>query len=1070
MTLLRILIGSILIAAVATITLPAASHADGSTTLKAVYFSTSGADANDGLSPAAPKRSLKLIANLLAPDTEILLKRGDTWAVSGLTIDLKGRQGSAQARLHIGAYGDPHAPRPVIAFPAGERGSLFLLAGTRHLVVEDLDLRGGADWRAARVEAGSQIVFDRVTVSRPTPTPSVGPCESGPGITYYFSTLGSDANTGLDCDHPKRNINLIADSIPGGVRTPLLRPGVTALLKRGDVWYASDSGVGNIDLKFEGVDNAGPIGAQGPMKIGAYGTGPQPVVADMYAYPASQWSPGCPLGQNCSGLTVYRHKQQNFADQYNQVWGLYVDGVPFTRVGGAGDGPGRLLLPGAANSWCMAQEPDSLGQLGWFIYLRSSASFSNVETIQHLDDTSWGGYLLAAYPANGYGTSNLTVSDIEFRGGNGAYPIAFFAPTTNLLLQNLKVTEFKGGCIAIGVNSSGTPDQNINPQVINCTIDKGWTDAMNREHVYWTNGIDTNPSSSSGPNSHEFGTSPDSTTFNQPGGDGIALTSINGLVVRGCVITNMGHSGIGTYVDPTYVAQGVKNSLIELNEISAGTSSYCRAFAVVGLDNQVYDNTIRRNYFHDLTTGSHLGGLRVRIYSNVFNRMHKSTANVFGGNEQPANDPNWLNRFPLSALKDCLIANNVFAGAAVDLTFLVGGVQELGAPFESANQPNKIINNLFLGYRGSPDWVESGGVNPNAIYSMTEYGAFKYYLTLANNGFWPADTSLGSTVLRVNGLNNNGNDSLFTVATLPTFFPTWVTNAYLDPLLVTHSITLPAAAVRLNGPSPYATGALSIVAPDDSPGPLLPSSRASEAVDYDGIPFDAAYPSLGAFQAPIATNVLNTEYKGPRRPYINARPGLSTYVDGVSWVPGDTVRTAGQHVLSAIQSPTGGAVEWPFTIEVPTITARKTNGTVIADQGYSNTDVTVTATAYVINSVGPDGRDASRNATTIAWPSNSVFTLEGTYVTSAHGAGSVTTRFTIDKTRPVVTGVVDEGYYTTARTISFNEGVGNLDGATVTSPFTVGPSDPGFHVLTVTDLAGNVTGLSFTVFRNRTTP
>src|SRR5437867_1668796 len=83
------------------------------------YFSTSGSDSNDGLSPASPKQSLALIPSLIngggGDGNRALLKRGDVWHTFDLTWDFSGRSGSAASPMLIGAYGDTSLPRPVVS-------------------------------------------------------------------------------------------------------------------------------------------------------------------------------------------------------------------------------------------------------------------------------------------------------------------------------------------------------------------------------------------------------------------------------------------------------------------------------------------------------------------------------------------------------------------------------------------------------------------------------------------------------------------------------------------------------------------------------------------------------------------------------------------------------------------------------------------------------------------------------------------------------------------------------------------------------------------------------------------
>ncbi|MFB9329925.1 S-layer homology domain-containing protein [Paenibacillus aurantiacus] len=74
---------------------------------------------------------------------------------------------------------------------------------------------------------------------------------------------------------------------------------------------------------------------------------------------------------------------------------------------------------------------------------------------------------------------------------------------------------------------------------------------------------------------------------------------------------------------------------------------------------------------------------------------------------------------------------------------------------------------------------------------------------------------------------------------------------------------------------------------------------------------------------------------------------------------------------------------------------------------------------------------------------------------------AVNDAITLDTTPPVVTGVQDKASYTSARTITFNEGTATLDN----NPFVSGTavSSLGSHTLIVTDRAGNKTTVTFTI-------
>lgn len=91
-----------------------------------------------------------------------------------------------------------------------------------------------------------------------------------------------------------------------------------------------------------------------------------------------------------------------------------------------------------------------------------------------------------------------------------------------------------------------------------------------------------------------------------------------------------------------------------------------------------------------------------------------------------------------------------------------------------------------------------------------------------------------------------------------------------------------------------------------------------------------------------------------------------------------------------------------------------------------------------------------------------VVSLSAVYDSTLHeSAAPSNTKFTIDTTAPVVTGVENGKYYNNNRTPVFNEGTAKLNGNSFTSGTAV--SAEGSYTLVVTDAAGNVTTVSFTI-------
>ncbi|MGF7049476.1 hypothetical protein J2T13_003987 [Paenibacillus sp. DS2015] len=140
----------------------------------------------------------------------------------------------------------------------------------------------------------------------------------------------------------------------------------------------------------------------------------------------------------------------------------------------------------------------------------------------------------------------------------------------------------------------------------------------------------------------------------------------------------------------------------------------------------------------------------------------------------------------------------------------------------------------------------------------------------------------------------------------------------------------------------------------------------------------------------------------------------------------------------------------------------------------------VTTVGFVIDTVAPvvtgvsdggaykisktlDYNEGTATLNGAAFTSGTEVTQEGIYtLVVTDPADNVTTvGFTIDKSAPVVTGVANNGIFTTKVTAEFNEGTATLNGVAYTSGTEIDQND--IYTLIVTDAAGNVTTISFTI-------
>jgi uncharacterized repeat protein (TIGR02543 family) len=96
-----------------------------------------------------------------------------------------------------------------------------------------------------------------------------------------------------------------------------------------------------------------------------------------------------------------------------------------------------------------------------------------------------------------------------------------------------------------------------------------------------------------------------------------------------------------------------------------------------------------------------------------------------------------------------------------------------------------------------------------------------------------------------------------------------------------------------------------------------------------------------------------------------------------------------------------------------------------------------------------------------SFTSGSIVSTEGIYTMVVTGAsGKATTiSFTIDKTAPIVTGVLSDNTNNSPISITFNEGIATLNGQAFASGTTVNAT--GDYTLIVTDVAGNRTTVNF---------
>ncbi|OMC77125.1 hypothetical protein BK125_15605 [Paenibacillus odorifer] len=249
------------------------------------------------------------------------------------------------------------------------------------------------------------------------------------------------------------------------------------------------------------------------------------------------------------------------------------------------------------------------------------------------------------------------------------------------------------------------------------------------------------------------------------------------------------------------------------------------------------------------------------------------------------------------------------------------------------------------------------------------------------------------------------------------------------------SITFNEGTATLNG-DPFASGATIFAEGDYT---LVVTDEAGN-VTTANFTIDRTAPTVTGVVYGVSYNTDRT---------ITFNEGTAT-LNGDPFASGETVSAEGDYTL-IVTDAVGNVTTVSFTIHKtgPTVTG------VVYGSSY-NTDRMITFNTGI----------ATLNGDPFA--SGSEVSAEGDYTLIVTDAmGNVTTiAFTIDKTVPIISGVTDGSIYNTNQSITFNEGTATLNGDPFASGATVFAE--GDYTLVVTDEAGNVTMISFTI--DRTNP
>ncbi len=216
--------------------------------------------------------------------------------------------------------------------------------------------------------------------------------------------------------------------------------------------------------------------------------------------------------------------------------------------------------------------------------------------------------------------------------------------------------------------------------------------------------------------------------------------------------------------------------------------------------------------------------------------------------------------------------------------------------------------------------------------------------------------------------------------------------------------------------------------------------------------------------APVISGVTdNSYYNIAVTPTVTeANPDTVTLtLDGseMAYNLGDSLNSDGVYVLT-VTDLSGSSTSVIFTIDR---TAPVIGG--VADNTCYGTDITPTVTE-----ANPETVILSKDGSAAAYSVGDTLSSEGRYVlTVTDKAGnSASVTFSIDRTAPVISGVADNSYYSAAVTPTVTEANPDtisltLDGSETAYNLGDTLNSDGVYVLTVTDLSGSSTSVTFTI-------
>lgn len=365
---------------------------------------------------------------------------------------------------------------------------------------------------------------------------------------YYFSVTGNDGNTGISISAPKKSLDAAA---------ALAIPGNSLLFKRGDAWYSP----------FHSFDLRNKSGTErNEINIGAYGSGPRPVIACMDLLDQAGWT-------HIPGTTRWKHPVAG----YSRALRLFINGVSKYRVNTTDSSVDETGVD-QPYEWFIKEY--LTGRKG-AVYVNNGSAISAPVNVEVLPENSVTVLIMQH-------TNYVTVRNIDFRGGSAWNIIHIEAPAAHICFDSCIIQRGNGS----GIQAENTVDKEVSAfvsqlTISRCLIDKVWSAHENDPKIRLS-------------------------------GDGIFLRHAvdQGLLDENRIL-NWGHSGI-SLTSYALGVHGVHHIIVQRNDVSAGESGYMHAIDMNGFEGLTTHNIVRRNYFHDyLVTGHILGSFNL-IYSNIF--------------------------------------------------------------------------------------------------------------------------------------------------------------------------------------------------------------------------------------------------------------------------------------------------------------------------------------------------------------------------------------------------------------------------------------------------------------------